>query len=134
MRSRREPPSRPSFRKPADRRVVHRPRPFRRSQAGQTRTPAMRPPRSMTPVSFARKQSSMIGRSIGNYRIEAKLGEGGMGAVYLGAHPLIGKKVAIKVLLHDSVGGEELAARFFNEARVVNDVGHPNIVDIVDVG
>src|ERR1051325_1650950 len=121
MRSRREPPSRPSFRKPAERRVVHRERPFRRSRAGQTRTPARRPPRSVTPI-FA-MQSSMIGRSIGNYRIEAKLGEGGMGAVYLGAHPLIGKRVAIKVLLHDSVGGEELAARFFNEARVVNDIG-----------
>src|SRR5215467_3191597 len=117
MRSRREPPSRPSFRKPADRRVVHRARPFR--PAAGTRAHGTRPLRSVTPMSAA--GSSMIGRCIGNYRIEAKLGEGGMGAVYLGAHPLIGKRVAIKVLLHDRVGGEELAGRFFNEAKVVND-------------
>ena len=40
---------------------------------------------------------SLIGKSIGNYQIKAKLGEGGMGAVYLGEHPLIGKRVAVKL-------------------------------------
>ena len=44
---------------------------------------------------------SLIGKSIGNYQIKAKLGEGGMGAVYLGEHPLIGKHVAVKVLLEE---------------------------------
>ncbi|HJZ84115.1 MAG TPA: serine/threonine-protein kinase [Polyangia bacterium] len=76
----------------------------------------------------------MIGKSIGNYQIKAKLGEGGMGAVYLGEHPLIGKRVAIKVLLQDMANKEEIVARFFTEAKAVNDIGHPNIVDIVDFG
>jgi serine/threonine-protein kinase len=77
---------------------------------------------------------SLLGKSIGNYRITAKLGEGGMGAVYLGEHPLIGKKVAIKVLLDDLAAKEDIVARFFNEAKSVNDIGHSNIVDIVDFG
>jgi serine/threonine-protein kinase len=77
---------------------------------------------------------SLIGKSIGNYQIKAKLGEGGMGAVYLGEHPLIGKRVAIKVLLEELAAKEDIVARFFTEAKSVNDIGHQNIVDIVDFG
>src|SRR5215467_8298675 len=77
---------------------------------------------------------SLIGKNIGNYQIKAKLGEGGMGAVYLGEHPLIGKRVAIKVLLEELAAKEDIVQRFFNEAKAVNDIGHQNIVDIVDFG
>ena len=77
---------------------------------------------------------SLIGRSIGNYQIKAKLGEGGMGAVYLGEHPLIGKRVAVKVLLDELASREDIVQRFFNEAKAVNDIGHQNIVDVVDFG
>jgi serine/threonine-protein kinase len=77
---------------------------------------------------------SLIGKSIGNYLIKSKLGEGGMGAVYLGEHPLIGKRVAVKVLLEELASKEDIVARFFNEAKAVNDIGHNNIVDIVDFG
>src|SRR6478609_1750760 len=77
---------------------------------------------------------SLIGKSIGNYQIKAKLGEGGMGAVYLGEHPLIGKRVAVKVLLEELSSKEDIVSRFFNEAKAVNDIGHNNIVDIVDFG
>src|SRR6202451_2018924 len=77
---------------------------------------------------------SLIGRQIGNYQIKAKLGEGGMGAVYLGEHPLIGKRVAVKVLLEELASKEDIVTRFFNEAKAVNDIGHQNIVDIVDFG
>jgi tRNA A-37 threonylcarbamoyl transferase component Bud32 len=77
---------------------------------------------------------SLIGKNIGNYQIKAKLGEGGMGAVYLGEHPLIGKRVAVKVLLEELAAKEDIVARFFNEAKAVNDIGHANIVDIVDFG
>jgi serine/threonine-protein kinase len=76
----------------------------------------------------------LVGRRIGNYEIKAKIGEGGMGAVYLGEHPLIGKKVAVKVLLEELAAKEDIVARFFNEAKAVNDIGHSNIVDIVDFG
>jgi serine/threonine protein kinase len=77
---------------------------------------------------------SLIGKKVGNYEIKSKLGEGGMGAVYLGEHPLIGKKVAIKVLLEEFAANEVVVTRFFNEAKAVNDIGHQNIVDIVDFG
>ena len=77
---------------------------------------------------------SLIGKQIGNYLIKAKLGEGGMGAVYLGEHPLIGKRVAVKVLLEELAAKEDIVTRFFNEAKAVNDIGHQNIVDIVDFG
>jgi eukaryotic-like serine/threonine-protein kinase len=77
---------------------------------------------------------SLVGRRIGNYEIKAKIGEGGMGTVYLGEHPLIGKRVAIKVLLEELVAKEEVVSRFFNEAKAVNNIGHLNIVDIVDFG
>src|SRR5437660_10757280 len=77
---------------------------------------------------------SLIGKSIGNYQIKAKLGEGGMGEVYLGEHPLIGKRVAIKVLLEQMATKEEVVTRFFHEAKAVNDIGHANIVDIIDFG
>src|SRR6478736_5084929 len=77
---------------------------------------------------------SLIGKSIGNYLIKAKLGEGGMGAVYLGEHPLIGKRVAVKVLLEELAAKEDIVTRFFNEAKAVNDIGHQNIVDIIDFG
>jgi eukaryotic-like serine/threonine-protein kinase len=77
---------------------------------------------------------SLIGKNVGNYAIKAKLGEGGMGAVYLGEHPLIGKRVAVKVLLEELSSKEDIVQRFFNEAKAVNDIGHQNIVDIVDFG
>src|SRR5215470_1188154 len=57
-----------------------------------------------------------------------------MGAVYLAEHPSIGKKVALKVLHSEFSTNQEVAARFFHEAKAVNDIGHPNIVDIVDFG
>jgi serine/threonine-protein kinase len=76
----------------------------------------------------------LIGQTIGNYQVTQKLGEGGMGAVYLAEHPGIGKKVALKVLHNEFSSNQEVAARFFNEAKAVNDIGHPNIVDIHDFG
>jgi serine/threonine-protein kinase len=76
----------------------------------------------------------LIGQTIGNYLVTQKLGEGGMGAVYLAEHPAIGKKVALKVLHSEFSNNEEVTARFFHEAKAVNDIGHPNIVDIVDFG
>ena len=77
---------------------------------------------------------SLVGKRLGNYDIQAKIGEGGMGLVYLGIHPQIGKKVAVKVLHEELCGKADVVARFFNEAKAVNDISHPNIVDIIDFG
>jgi serine/threonine-protein kinase len=79
-------------------------------------------------------QPDLIGQTIGNYLVTQKLGEGGMGSVYLAEHPSIGKKVALKVLHSEFSNNQEVTERFFHEAKAVNDIGHPNIVDIVDFG
>jgi len=79
-------------------------------------------------------QDPLIGLTIGNYQIKSKLGEGGMGSVYLAVHPLIGKQVALKVLHAEFASNRDVVARFFTEAKSVNDIQHPNIVDIVDYG
>ncbi len=76
----------------------------------------------------------LIGVTIGNYQIRHKLGEGGMGSVYMAEHPMIGKKVAVKVLHAEFAANEDVVGRFFTEAKSVNDIQHPNIVDIVDYG
>jgi hypothetical protein len=76
----------------------------------------------------------MIGERIGNYVIRQQLGEGGMGAVYLAEHPQIGKKVALKLLHPELAARQDIVTRFFYEAKAVNDIAHPNIVDILDFG
>jgi len=70
------------------------------------------------------------GTKVGDYIVERKLGEGGMGAVFAARHPLIGKKVAIKVLSPALASSSEAVERFVREARSVNEIGHRNIVDI----
>jgi serine/threonine-protein kinase len=76
----------------------------------------------------------VIGRNIGNYKIVRVLGEGGMGTVYLAEHPMIGKRVAVKMLRPDLGTDPGLVSRFFQEAKAVNEIRHPNIVDISDFG
>jgi len=73
-------------------------------------------------------------QSIGSYRILDKLGEGGMGTVYIAEHELLGKKVAIKVLLPEHSSDPELVQRFFNEARAATRINHPGIVEIFEFG
>ncbi|HVU49733.1 MAG TPA: serine/threonine-protein kinase [Polyangia bacterium] len=76
----------------------------------------------------------MIGETINNYRVTGLLGEGGMGSVYVAEHPFIGRKAAIKVLKKELCQEKHLVDRFMNEARAANAVGHPNIIDVIDVG
>jgi serine/threonine protein kinase len=75
-----------------------------------------------------------IGSEIGSYRITEAIGHGGMGTVYRAKHPHIGKEVAIKFLQGDFAQDAETLRRFELEAKVVNDIKHPNIVDILDFG
>ncbi|MCC6999492.1 MAG: protein kinase [Deltaproteobacteria bacterium] len=77
---------------------------------------------------------SLIGRTVGNYVVLSKLGEGGMGTVYQAEHPGIGRRVAIKVLRAHLAGDPDTVARFFREARAVNQVRHPNVVQVLDLG
>ena len=76
----------------------------------------------------------MIGRLIGNYRIVTELGGGAMGKVYLAEHILMQRRCAIKVIRDELSTQEDAVHRFINEARLVNRIGHPNIVEITDFG
>jgi serine/threonine protein kinase len=72
------------------------------------------------------------GEKVGNYVILAKLGEGGIGEVYLGEHRHIARKAAIKVLRHSQSENPEMVSRFFTEARAASLIQHPGIVEILD--
>ena len=75
----------------------------------------------------------LVGQIFGSYKIVERLGQGGMGTVYLGRHPDIGSEVAIKVLHPRFASDPVIVERFFNEARAVNKIGHENIVRISDL-
>ncbi len=75
-----------------------------------------------------------VGQTVGNYQITAKLGEGGMGVVYLAEHPVIGRKVALKAIHPELSRNPEVVSRFVTEAKAVNQIGNEHIVDIHDFG
>jgi serine/threonine protein kinase len=74
------------------------------------------------------------GVMVGDYMIERTIAEGGMGAVYAAIHPVISKKAAIKVIGKRYALNPKAVARFVQEARSVNEIGHHNIVDIFSIG
>jgi serine/threonine-protein kinase len=77
----------------------------------------------------------MIGKEIaGRYRIQAKLGEGGMGAVYKAEQISLKRQCAIKLLRPDVAGTPIMLARFNAEAQAVAKLSHPNTVGIYDFG
>jgi serine/threonine-protein kinase len=71
-------------------------------------------------------------RVFGGYAITRKIGEGGMGAVYVAENRDLGKKLAIKVLLPDRSNNRNATARFLAEARAASAINHRNIIDIID--
>src|SRR5262245_47936866 len=75
-----------------------------------------------------------LGQTVGNYRVVAKIGEGGMGAVYLAEHPVIGRKAALKVIHPQHARNADVVARFVNEAASINRIGHDHIVEVTDFG
>jgi tRNA A-37 threonylcarbamoyl transferase component Bud32 len=74
------------------------------------------------------------GTAVGEYVVERFLGAGAMGEVYAGKQPVIGKKVAIKVLKREVGASADGAERFTREARAVNQVDHPGVIDIFSFG
>ncbi len=81
-----------------------------------------------------RGQLLAAGTLVGEYRVTHKLGEGGFGTVFAAAHPVIGKRCAIKVLHAQFSENEAVVARFVAEARAVNQIRHRNIVDVFAFG
>ncbi len=74
------------------------------------------------------------GTKVGGYVVEHLIGEGGMGAVYAAVEPTIGKRVAIKVLRAALSADEATKARFEREARAVNAVRHPSMLEVFAFG
>src|SRR4026207_2411618 len=70
----------------------------------------------------------------GRYRLEARIGEGGMGIVYRARHVLIDRVVAVKLIRPDLRGETHLRAWMLREARAANRVDHAHIIDIHDIG
>src|SRR3954452_22504435 len=82
-----------------------------------------------------RKNDPYLGKTVaGRYRLEARLGEGGMGVVYRARHVLIDRVVALKLIRPDLRGETHLRAWMLREARSANRVDHAHIIDIHDIG
>ena len=80
-------------------------------------------------------EDALIGAVVGGrYRIDAPLGQGGMGAVYRATHVELDRSVAVKVLMTELVSNETAVDRFLREARICASIGHPNVIDIYDLG
>jgi tRNA A-37 threonylcarbamoyl transferase component Bud32 len=83
----------------------------------------------------ARPSSSMIGTVLsGRYRLEAKLGSGGMSTVYLARDETLDRPVAVKVMHREMSEQEDQLQRFRQEARAVAKLTHPNVVAVIDAG
>ncbi len=74
------------------------------------------------------------GTVIENFKVECTLGRGGMSTVYGAVHEVIGKRGAVKVLKRELCTDQKEVARFVQEARAVNQIGHVNIVDVFAFG
>jgi serine/threonine-protein kinase len=70
----------------------------------------------------------------GKYRIELRLGQGGMGAVYRATHLGTRRVVAVKVIRPRFASDEEFVERFRREAEAAGRLRHPNVVDVTDFG
>ncbi|MEO8215016.1 MAG: protein kinase, partial [Myxococcales bacterium] len=90
---------------------------------------------TLTGPSAPDTQDPLINRVLSDrYRILQKLGEGGMGVVYLAEHVVIEKKIALKILFPDLTRRSDLIQRFMQEAKSASRINHENVIDITDFG
>ncbi len=77
---------------------------------------------------------SLVGQTIGHYKISESIGTGGMGEVYLATDIVAGRKAALKLLPLRFTGDAERLKRFEREARAVVGLNHPNVVTVYEIG
>lgn len=80
------------------------------------------------------QQDPFIGRQLGAYRVQSKLGEGGMASVYKAYHDRLKRDVAIKIIAPQIADQADFKARFEREAQVIASLEHRNIVAVYDFG
>ncbi len=95
------------------------------SQAEQIESPSGKPQQA---------QTSMLGKKIGPYEIVGQIGVGGMGLIYEAKDPRLQRNIAIKCLPSHLSNEENYRQRFFNEARAVSQLEHPNVCSLFDIG
>ena len=86
----------------------------------------------VTPPDVDETPPLQVGDSLGPYVLESMIGEGTMGRVYQARHQRLGRMVALKVLHPHLIQDKALVARFLQEARLVNQINHPHIVEVHD--
>ncbi len=87
-----------------------------------------------TLVQLTSPSDPLIGLELGGYTLKARLGRGGMGAVYRALQHSVGRDVALKVISSDKLDDTKMAERFMREAHVAAQLSHPNIVTVLDFG
>jgi eukaryotic-like serine/threonine-protein kinase len=119
---------------------THRPTGGQPSVPSATGTPAPVSP-AATPApghstSYLPEQPDpLLGKTVADrYLIAKKLGEGGMGTVYLATHTILEKQVALKVLHGEFARKPDLVERFIQEAKAASRIRHENVIDISDFG
>lgn len=78
-------------------------------------------------------EDDLVGELIGGYRVDERIGRGGMGAVYRARHPELDKQVAVKVLLGSLQGRDDVRRRFLDEARMIAALDSPHVVGVHDL-
>ncbi len=92
------------------------------------------PPDELNETVADAAQPSVIGHTLGHYRIVSLLGKGGMGEVYLGEDTTLRRKVALKLLPAAFLADQARLRRFEQEARAASALNHPNIITIHEIG
>jgi serine/threonine-protein kinase len=92
-----------------------------------------RPPDQRT-LELPKEDDPLVGQLLGDYRVEERIGAGAMGVVYRAVQPLIGKRVAVKVLQPDAARSDSEVQRLLLEARTVNNIGHRGVIDVFGFG
>src|SRR4051812_795903 len=75
-----------------------------------------------------------VGTVVAGYRIEDRIGRGGMGVVYLAEHQTLRRRAALKIIAPDLASSDDFRERFLREARIAATITHPNVVTVYDAG